>query len=397
MNVEYGIADVERWAPEGEHSRARTHFERDRARVLHSASLRRLGAKTQVFGPTSGDFIRTRLSHSLEVAQIGRSLAKYLGADQDLVETACLCHDLGHPPFGHNGERALDEAAADIGGFEGNAQTLRLITRLEPKRFFPSGAPAGLNLTRACVDATIKYPWGPRAGTKKYNHYPEDAEAFAWARKGAGQGRSAEAQMMDLADDIAYSVHDVEDAIFSNLVPLERLRDDEERIIEATLDWYGGDGDRLASAFARLIDYFPTQFTGSGRDLAGLKDLTSEFIGRFLTAVTDASGTAIRHHNQVTVPPEIDDEILLLKGVSVMYYMAPRELEPTYLAQRTLLFDLVDALTEQPSHLEPQFAHLYRSADSDAAKKRVIIDQVSALTDLSAMSWHARLCGMLRS
>ena len=218
----YSSHDTERWAAEPPKRAGRTHFQRDRARVLHSSALRRLAAKTQVVEVGASDFPRTRLTHSLECAQIGRELGAALGCDPDLVDAACLAHDLGHPPFGHNGEAALASladtgGALACGGFEGNAQSLRLLTRLEPK--VPG---AGLNLTRATLDAALKYPV-VGSGTGKYGAYAADAPVFDWIRAGAPPGRSClEAQVMDWADDVAYSVHDVEDGLYAGLVTIEK-------------------------------------------------------------------------------------------------------------------------------------------------------------------------------
>lgn len=400
--------------PERQKSGNRTDFERDRARILHSAAFRRLGAKTQVMGPSSDDFIRTRLTHSLEVAQVGREIGKLLGADPDVVDTACLAHDLGHPPFGHNGERALDALAAECGGFEGNAQTFRLLVNLEPKVTGESGEARGVNLTRASLDAVCKYPWTRGSGPHrekslvKYSVYAQDDEIFHWMRGDDGGGRRClEAQIMDLSDDIGYSVHDVEDAMATGRMDPRDLFDDAAfaRIVNDTVSWYGDaiGGAQLQQARENLLatDYWLTEFDGSYSARARLKDMTSQLIGRFASSVVsatlpdDRSEGLGRYAADLVIPMETEAEILLLKGLAVHYVMAPREIEPVYLQQRTLLGDLVDALmASKGEHLEEPFRSHWFSATSDATRLRAVIDQVASLTDTSASQWHARLCGL---
>ncbi|MFP5334480.1 MAG: deoxyguanosinetriphosphate triphosphohydrolase [Actinomycetes bacterium] len=405
----YAARDRERWTPEPPKRAARGDFARDRARVLHSSALRRLGAKTQVVGPGTDDFARTRLTHSLEVAQVGRELAASLGCDPDVVDTACLAHDLGHPPFGHNGERVLAEIAHDIGGFEGNAQTLRLLSRLEPKVVDPrTGRPAGLNLTRASLDAATKYPWrrGEHPdGGDKFGVYREDAEVFAWLRDGAPPGRRClEAQVMDLADDVAYSVHDVEDAVVGGRLDPAVLDDREQvsRVVEQTRSWYLPDAEdaEMVEALQELqaAPYWVGEFAADRRGLADLKDMTSQLIGRFCGAVERATravagpGRLTRYAADVTVPRSTQVEIAVLKGLAAVFVMTAEDRQPTYSRQRDVVHELVHALLDMaPRALEPAYADDWRSAPDDAARLRVVVDQVAALTDASAVAWHQRL------
>lgn len=414
----YSAFDEERWAPEPPKSSSRTAFQRDRARLIHSSALRRLGAKTQILVAGTDDFARTRLTHTLEVAQIGRQIGTSLGCDPDVVDCACLAHDLGHPPFGHNGERALAEIAGNIGGFEGNAQTLRLLTRLEPKILFPDGRSAGVNLTRAALDAAVKYPWtlaeaaahpkGERSA--KFCVYPDDTDVFAWLKQHAPDTtrRPIECQVMDLSDDIAYSVHDVEDAIATGAFNPGELHENGviDAVVEDARAWYGPqwDADKLVDAFARMHrrDTFPGYFDGSRRALAALKNMTSNLIGRFAGSVEQATRDTYgnepltRYNGDLVIPEETSYEIVVLKGIAVHFVMEPGEREPMHGEEQRIVGDLVDVfMADNPkpsSALENVFLDDWREAGSDGERLRVAIDQVASLTDTSALTLHSLLC-----
>ncbi len=395
----------------------RTAFERDRARVVHAAASRRLAAKTQVMGPQSDDFVRNRLTHSLEVAQIARDLARALGCHPDVAETAALAHDLGHPPFGHNGERVLAEWAGECGGFEGNAQTLRILTRLEAKTVTAEGDSVGLNLTRATLDACTKYPWrraeaappsgvhadGTPVAVVKFGVYDDDLPVFGWLREGHDdQKRCFEAQVMDLADDVAYSVHDVEDGVVAGRIELSRL--DRPGLFATARGWYlpGVDDDTLGAVLDGLlaVDGWPeVPHDGTRRSRGRLKNLTSDLIGRFCGAVQEATfasapGPFVRHRADLVVPEQVRLEIGLLKGVAAHYVMQAEDRVAARRRERELLAGLVEVLLDRaPDALDQTYADDWHRAADDAARRRVVIDQVASLTDASAVAWHHRLVG----
>ena len=268
----------------------RTPFQRDRDRVLHASSLRRLASVTQVVNPNEGRLYQNRLTHTLKVAQIGGRIAEALlvkykdtpildrlgGLEPQVVEAASLAHDLGHPPFGHIGEDQLNTSVSKINpldGYEGNAQSFRIVSKLEIWR----NGVLGLDLTRATVNALLKYPWfRPKAKhlqvirNRKWGAYRSEAKEFNWARElnihyeghVEYEGMSLEASIMDWADDIAYATHDVEDFYRAGLIPLDRLFIDsldvpgleKEKFLEKVAEWRSEISlDEIQNNFLSLI------------------------------------------------------------------------------------------------------------------------------------------------
>jgi dGTPase len=386
----------------------RSPFQRDRARVLHSAAFRRLATKTQVHTAGSDDFLRTRLTHSLEVAQIAREMGARLGCDPDVVDTAGLAHDLGHPPFGHNGEDTLHAVAAACGGFEGNAQTMRVLTRIEAKVLDADDASAGLNLTRSTLDACAKYPWFRAEGRRKFGVYADDAPVCAWLRETAPAGGRVclEAQVMDWADDVAYSVHDVEDGVHGGYLRLESLRDDRSERAALCADVAATYSQESAGDLEAVLDELIDDpalapmygYDGGHRALVGLKQATSVLTGRFVNAALSATWRAFgdaplrRYDASLVVPRRSRAECALLKGLALRYVMRRPGADGRYAQQREILVGLVGALVMRGAdELDPVFAPLWRAAPDDASRLRVVIDQVASLTDPAAIAWWKRL------
>lgn len=425
--------------------------QKDRDRILFCSAFRRLAGVTQVVSVQEGHIFHNRLTHSMKVAQIARALALKLiktdesgllqavgGIDPDIAETAALAHDLGHPPFGHIAEGQLHELAQGVGledGFEGNAQTFRIVTKLaiRKERF------CGLNLSRGSLNSLLKYPWhygqqGPRS-KRKWNAYFTESEDFAFAREGMqGTAKSIEAELMDWADDIAYSIHDVEDFYRANLIPLDRLVSslrkgkngrmevlpgseidkfltkvfslwEHEKIQSEFQD--AGSREKLRQSFINIISQLTplqTPYDGSHALKAYLRNFTSLHVSRYINAVRLVDPD--QHQGRlITISEDALFEVKMLKELTWHYVMR----SPALTAQKrgqvqmiTTLFETFHAAALSPNPADWDiFPFGYRerleTTGSTEERSRIVIDLIASMTEPQAMQMYQRLTGTSQS
>ncbi len=397
---------------------ARSPFEIDRARIIHSAAFRRLQGKTQVFTVGESDFFRTRLTHSLEVAQIGKGLALRLKADPDLIEAVCLMHDIGHPPFGHAGEIELKRLMKSFGGFEANAQNIRIIRKLESK----SNKYKGLNLTRAVIDGQLKYKeiFDKDKQQKKFV-YERDANLIDWASKEAREvvkgskeyWKSFECEIMEWADDIAYAVHDLEDSIragfidaytFQNTNRINKIKND----LKKEFSRCKFDIDVICDSLfndhfmKKYPDFQPFGSLSSPMEgKANRKILTSYLIGRYIKCTDrnerqEVTKDAIsqRYLYTLDIPIEYQIEIAYIKKLSwefVIQSPQVRLLEERAKHIVRCLF-LKFMREKKVKYLLPDdWKEYLPDGSSPEQRARVVSDYVSGMTDDYAQKTYAKL------
>lgn len=358
-------------------SASRTPFQRDRDRIVHSTAFRRLKQKTQVFVHDEGDHYRTRLTHTLEVAQIARSIARTLHLDEDLAEALALAHDLGHPPFGHAGERALDACMGPFGGFDHNAQSLRVVTRLE-RRY---AAFDGLNLTWETLEGLVKHngPLLPGSG-KPLPH----AIAVYQAQQDLDLGTfaSLEAQVAALADDIAYDTHDLDDGLRAGLIELGELAD--VPLVGACLA-------EVQAAWPYLER--PRAIHETLRRLIGamVEDVVAE-TGARLGRLAPSSCEDIRHAGKVVCAFSAETaggERELKAFLKARVYRHERVMAIMDQAGEVVA-ELFSRYAAEPSSLPDYWAAHVAGADEDVRARR-ICDFVAGMTDRFALLEHRRL------
>lgn len=411
---------------------------RDWDRVLYSEAFRRLAQVTQVVGTSEVHVFHNRLTHSLKVAQVGERLGQYLhqnadpdaldaadGLDPEVLATAGLAHDLGHPPFGHVGESELQAVIDDDlpDSFEGNAQSFRIVTKLA-WRSEREDEPA-LNLTRASLAAVLKYPWlhgdhPPDANPKKWGAYLSERHDFEFAREGLTSDEPAvEATLMDWADDITYAVHDIEDFYRAGLVPLQRLATDEVEsrafvsYAAAKLAEKQGkdlDPDLAAEAFETLRRYLPSRpFTGTRDDVESLHAFASTLITRYFDAVE------LLDNGQVHLRPRRNHEVAMLKEITWYYVIDSPALATLQQGQRRIINELYRRLRKwvraaATDHREKRRLPIYLrelltavrtdgealsayAEDDDKLQARAVVDYIASLTEEQALELHRRLTG----
>jgi dGTPase len=368
-----------RYWPEKE-SPTRSCYQRDRDRIIHSTAFRRLKHKTQVFVQHEGDYYRTRLTHSLEVAQIARSVSRVMGLDEDIAEAVALSHDLGHPPFGHSGETALDLCMSGFGGFDHNAQALALVTRLEHRY----AAFDGLNLTWECLEGIVKHNGPLLARGRSAAHLPESIANFPWDLE-LHSYAGLEAQIASLADDIAYTCHDIDDGLRAGLFPAAGLCDT----------------PLAGPVFREVMELHPDLELGrligeSVRRIITLmiSDLMAE-TGRRLDHRRPGSALELRNSPSPTAgfSTSLNDDLAGLKAFLYGHmYRHPRVLEVMEKAQ-DMLTRLFEALVSEPSLLPPDWQRRCGVA-GDQATARAVCDYIAGMTDRFAALEYRRIFHM---
>lgn len=338
----------------------RTAFKRDRDRIVHSAAFRRLEYKTQVFVNDEGDYYRTRLTHTLEVAQIGRTLARAMAVNEDLVEVICLAHDLGHPPFGHAGEGVLNRLTAECGGFNHNHQSYRVVTQLE--RRYPDWP--GLNLTLETLEGIAKHE--SEYDITQYTDFEVNTRA------------SIEAQIANVSDELAYNAHDLDDGLQAELIVPEELN--ELEIWREVCDAVGWKGDRVDEIARHLLI----------RELIGIEvgDVLAE-TQRRLDQIKPKSAEEVQRHDQAIVAHS--DRIKRLNRAlkDFLYQHMYFHYRVARMAKRAELFleSVFKSYVEEPRQLPPAFRAELKERDV----RRVVADYISAMTDRGAMLEYRQL------
>ncbi|MDB5435319.1 MAG: deoxyguanosinetriphosphate triphosphohydrolase [Phenylobacterium sp.] len=358
-------------------SQTRTPFARDRDRIIHSTAFRRLKEKTQVFVAHEGDHFRTRLTHSLEVAQIARSLATALGLDADLAETIALAHDLGHPPFGHAGEDELQVQMQGFGGFDHNVQTFRVVTKLE--RRYPRFE--GLNITWETLDGVIKHN-GPVVDKLEKPSWSAIAEFDAEYDLRLGTWASAEAQVAALADDIAYNNHDVDDGVQAGLFNLEELRGIPligPHVASAVADYPDCDAGILRlEAVRRMIGAMVDDVLAETRRRAAVDKVGSPEDVRVLG------------HALVAFSRDMVEDLSALRAFLMERMYRHWRVNRTRSQARRMLGEMFLLFLAEPDVLPAEWYARAQNRE-EAGRARVVCDYVAGMTDRFAIEEHRKL------